>query len=84
MLKRLKRWLSDEHPEQVLIDMRPERPRHWHNPADPIQAGRIEAAREKRAMRAERVERLAARGYCVNRAHAAEVPTLDPSHVVRS
>lgn len=64
----------------------PERPRHWHNPADPIQAARIEAARKKRAMRAKKADRDAARSYERNRTHFSHSSSyaLDPFHVVRS
>ena len=31
--------------------------RHWHKPADPIQAARIEAAAVKRARRADKLQR---------------------------
>lgn len=86
MLKRLKRWLSDEHPEQVLIDMRPEHPRHWHNPSDPTQAARIEAAREKRILRCRKIDRMTAHSYERNPAHFhhSASSALDPFHVVRS
>lgn len=86
MLKRLKRWLSDEHPEQVIIDMRPERPRHWHNPSDPVQAARIKAAREKRTARKVKRAFNAEQAFLHNRAHFAWSvgSTLDPFHVVRS
>lgn len=85
MLKRLKRWLSDEHPEQVLIDMRPERPRYWHNPADPIQAARIEAALLKTIRRQARLADHAERSYFRNPAHFhSDTQSLNPFYVVRS
>ena len=86
MLKRLKRWLSDEHPEQVIIDMRPERPRHWHNPSDPIQAARIEAALLKTIRRQARNANQAERSFFRNRAHSvwSQSESVYPFHVVRS
>lgn len=63
---------------------RPERPRHWHNPADPIQAARIEAAREKRERKAQAYAARIHRGYVSNKAHHYHDVQLDPFHVVRS
>lgn len=63
---------------------RPERPRHWHNPADPIQAARIEAARGKRERKAQNYATNIHRGYVRNDAHHYHDVRLDPFHVVRS
>lgn len=65
---------------------RPERPRHWHNPADPIQATRIEAAREKRNRRMVTAHNNAQKTYMFNDAwrYEDECDRLDPFHVVRS
>lgn len=77
MLKRLKRWLSDEPPKGK---------RYWHNPADPIQAARIEAALLKTIRRQARTADHAERSFLRNRAHFAwrHEQTLNPFHVVRS
>lgn len=34
----------------------PRAARHWHNPADPVQAARIEAAAARRARRASKLQ----------------------------
>lgn len=43
--------------------------RHWHNPADPVQAARIEAAAAKRSKRAHKAAVLASRALHHNPAH---------------
>lgn len=69
--------------------------RHWHNPADPAQARRIEAAAAKRERRAEKLKRdLAAavnnnwaHGIGKRHVHLSPVPDcsgrLNPFHVAK-
>lgn len=83
MLKSFQRWLArDNDARPILIDMRPERPRYWHNPADPIQAARIKAAREKRERKAKLRSANAWESRDMNLAHHSYA--LNPFHVVRS
>ena len=70
--------------------------RQWHNPAEPMQARRIEAARSKRERRACKLHNIHARGP-VNHAHlinyefseqgrliAYEMPArLNPTYVAK-
>lgn len=50
--------------------------RQWHNPADPIQAARIEAAAAKRANRAHKLFTQASFSADQNRAHEDEFDNL--------
>ena len=47
----------------------PRAARHWHNPADPVQAARIEAAAAKRDRKADKLHDWACRCVHFNRAH---------------
>jgi len=50
MFKTIRKWLQSEHRYND-----PRAARHWHNPADPVQATRIEAAALRRARRASKL-----------------------------
>lgn len=47
----------------------PRAARHWHNPADPVQAARIEAAAVKRERKARKLAANTGRATFHNRAH---------------
>lgn len=51
--------------------------RHWHNPADPVQAARIEAAAAKRGKRARKLHNHVVDSVLPNRAHGAFLPDED-------
>lgn len=50
MFKTIRKWLQSEH-RYIEVSTDPRAARHWHNPADPVQAARIEAAAAKRGKR---------------------------------
>jgi len=54
MFKTIRKWLQSEH-RYIEISTDPRAARHWHNPADPVQAARIEAAALRRARRASKL-----------------------------
>lgn len=58
--------------------------RHWHNPADPVQAARIEAAAAKRERKGARLAYCACQSLHFNKAHlglADGVRRANPFHV---
>lgn len=75
MLKSLRTWFEERRQELAYTD--PKRARYWHNPADPIQAARIEAAAVKRARRAKKVERDTNQSWTGNYAHHAAFHRMD-------
>lgn len=58
---------------------RPTDARHWHNPADPHQAARIEAAAAKRARKAQRLAEFTGRATFFNYAHAVHCIAFKPN-----
>lgn len=59
--------------------------RHWHNPADPVQAARIEAAAARREERADRRAKDAIVAWHYNNAHrqGASFDTLHPTYIAK-
>lgn len=56
------RWLAGDqrkgvavHPLYSKWNTHTDAPRYWHNPADPVQAARIEAAAAKRGRKADKL-----------------------------
>ncbi len=60
MFKTIRKWLQSEH-RYIDISTDPRAARHWHNPADPVQAARIEAAAAKRQRKADKLHDWACR-----------------------
>lgn len=60
MFKTIRKWLQSEQ-RYTYISNDPRAARHWHNPADPVQADRIEAAAARREERAEKLQDWAER-----------------------
>ncbi len=56
--------------------------RHWHNPADPVQAARIEAAAAKRERKAQKLRNDAQESYFRNVCHqrCSNVLALDTTY----
>lgn len=68
MFKTIRKWLQSEQ-RYTYFSNDPRAARHWHNPADPVQADRIEAAAARREERAEKQLKQAARSSIHNEAH---------------
>ena len=64
MFKTIRKWLQSEQHHND-----PRAARHWHNPADPVQAARIEAAAAKRERKARTLGENADRAFMSNPAH---------------
>lgn len=58
------------------ISPRSSETRHWHNPADPVQAARIQAAVDKRERKAKKLFNQASYSADQNRAHYDESDNL--------
>lgn len=65
LLKRLSGWPTYSAQREPR-NTDPRTARHWHNPADPVQAARIEAAAGKRAARADKLHHFASRAAVRN------------------
>jgi len=82
MLNRIVKWLDGSY--KVETYHRTTDARHWHNPADPVQAARIEAAAAKRERKAARVTYCASQSIRFNKAHlglADGIRRANPFHV---
>lgn len=55
--------------------------RHWHNPADPVQAARIEAAAAKRERKAEKCASLTGHAWSRNYTHHKAFYALENGHI---
>lgn len=89
-LKYLYAMLAGAFSGQPALNLRSRRPTgsDLRDPADPVQAARIEAAAVKRARRAELRHVLASRSTLYNRAHHANVwedvrPNLNPFYLAK-
>lgn len=83
MFKTIRKWLQSEQ-RFVNLSTDPRAARHWHNPADPVQAARIEAAAAKRERKARILGENADRAFMNNPAHTdgLRLPArFNPFHV---
>ena len=71
MFKTIRKWLQSEQ-RYTYFSNDPRAARHWHNPADPVQAARIEAAAARREERAEHRIYCAAQSRNNNHAHIVQ------------
>lgn len=94
MFKTIRKWLQSEQ-RFVNLSTDPRAARHWHNPTDPVQADRIEAAAARREERADKLARNTlesvsnnwAHGCGDRRVHACPVPnhtgSLNPFYIAK-
>lgn len=84
-LKYLYAMLAGAFSGQPALNLRGRRPTgsQLRNPADPVQAARIEAAAAKRARRAEKLKEWAVNSWDYNPAHHSESRTLNPFYVAK-
>ena len=76
MFKTIRKWLQSEH-RYIDISTDPRAARHWHNPADPVQAARIEAAAAKRERKARKLAANTGRATFHNMAHGIHCIAVD-------
>lgn len=78
--------LGTAQPARWKYNTDPRAARHWHNPADPVQAARIEAAAAKRERKSRALGENADRAFMNNSAHTdgLRLPArFNPFHVAR-
>lgn len=81
--KRTRRAPRSYSPNYWRFGRSPKVARHWHNPKDPAQAARIEAAKAKRARKDFRRHWEATKAGFNNRAHNRQNLSLQPLYIAQ-
>lgn len=81
MFKTIRKWLQSEQ-RFINLSTDPRATRHWHNPADPVQAARIEAAAAKRERKADKLDNWANTCWHNNPAHDGRL-SLYPYYIAK-